>query len=277
MLRRVSRRLTSLLCLPLALALLTPLSGCNEGGETRAPTADEDEVDALARQLLAALAADDAEAARALSNQELSIALDLREVAIIARTLAWLGTLESLSGSDEEPLANGVRRRYVARFARGELTWHLSVVGGKAEGFELDPGQWAAYEERALTAHAGSMRLLDFHFVGPEGQPVQDPVDPSSIPYALELEGLDVQFREHHVSIGKKVYDAEGNEVYRQDSDDNITFPQGEDGTSGGILTGSVKVPGPGSYELELRIRDLAGGQDITHRVEFEIAEAPAE
>ena len=259
------------LALVTSAALLLGATACDKSTSAASEAPADDAVDATTRALLEALAADNRDAAARVSTAELSLDLNTRRVAIIARTFAWLGALEGLSSSEEETLVDGARRRYVARFSRGELTLHVSVVGTKVEGFEFDPGQWSAYEERALTAHAGSMRLLAFHFVGPEGVAVDTPSDPSTIAYAVELEGLDAQLREHHITIGKSVHDLEGHEVYRQDADDNINFPQGEDGASGGTLTGKVAVPEPGSYELELHIRDLVGAQDLTHRVRFTI------
>jgi hypothetical protein len=77
--------------------------------------------------------------------------------------------------------------------------------------------------------------------------------------------------REHHVVITKLVFDSAGAQVYRQAKDDVVRFSQAETGASGGRISGTVAVPGPGTYELELDIRDMAGSQALTHRVTFSV------
>jgi hypothetical protein len=67
------------------------------------------------------------------------------------------------------------------------------------------------------------------------------------------------------------VFDSAGAPVYRQAKDDVVRFSQAETGASGGRISGTVAVPGPGTYELELDIRDMAGSQALTHRVTFSV------
>lgn len=257
--------------LGLSLVLLTPLgpSACDKSNASNAPAGDAH--DELTRALLEAIARDDRDAALELSTSALAIDLDPASFSGLSETMAWLGSLERLRADRDEPVEGGVRRRYVANFARGELSMEVTIVASKVEGLELDEGQWEAFEALAIEAGSGKFRLSDFHFVGPEGSAVDNPARADSIPYALVLDGLDAEFREHHVTIAKLVYDGEGNEVYSQASDDNIRFPQGEEGAVGATITGNVAVPGPGSYELVLQIHDMIAGDTLTHRVPFTI------
>jgi hypothetical protein len=253
-----------------AALLLTSVLACDKNAApTQSPT--EDTVDQLTRELLDALAETDRERALSLSNSALATELDERTMVTVGRTLAWLGPLTSLARSDETPIRGGVERRYGVGFEHGELTITITIVGGKIEGFEFDEGQWDALSERASQAAAGSLRVAQFAFVGPDGTPLAGPLDPAAIHYSLALEGLDAQLREHHVVIAKQVFDAEGNVDYRQREDDDIRFPQAETGSTGGTITGTVAVPGPGSYELELRITDLVAGRSLVHRVPITI------
>ncbi len=254
-----------------ALLLLSPLLACETSTAASTEAPSEDSVDALTRDLLAALTAGDREATQALSNAALATALDERALATLATTLTWLGELGSLARVEDRPVSGGVERRYRAGFERDELTLTVTVVNQKLEGFEFDPGQWEVVSERAAEAAAGSLRVAAFEFVGPDGQPISGPIDPTDVRYSLALEGLDVQLREHHVVIAKQVLDGEGRQVYRQDRDDDIRFPQAEAGAIGGRITGSVMVPGPGRYEVELKITDLVAGQTIVHRVPLTI------
>ena len=132
----------------------------------------------------------------------------------------------------------------------------------------LTPG---AEGMKGAIAKATELAEQDGYFMP---QQFKNPANPDSIPYAIVIDGLDAEFREHHVTIGKLVYDSEGNEVYRQDSDDNIRFPQGDEDTVGATVTGNVAVPGPGDYELVLQVHDMVGNQTLDHRVAFTIAEA---
>ncbi len=253
-----------------ALLLIFPVFACDKNtDDTRAPS--EDSVDQLTRDLLAALANNERERAQSLSNSLLAAELDERTVVQLGRTLTWLGPIQSLAHVEETPVSGGVERRYRVGFTRDELTLMVTVVGGKVEGFEFDEGQWDAASERASQVGSGSLRVAEFVFVGPDGQPVSSPPDPSDVRYSLALEGLDAQLREHHVVIVKQVFDDDGNQVFRQREDDDVRFPQAETGSDGGTITGAVQVPGPGKYELELKITDLVAGQSLVHRVVIEI------
>lgn len=265
------------LALPSALALAIPIAatllvGCDKRG-TQQPEADP--IDELARSLLEALAAGDRERASALGTPALAADLDERNVAVIARTLSWLGPVLAVDKQGEEAVVGGSKRSYKASFDRGYLDVEVTVVGDKIEGFAFDEGAWQGYVDQALEAQGRELRVASFEFVGPEGEVVSAPPDPGAISYSIALEGLTSQLREHHVTIDKLVVDAEGNEVYRQREPDNIRFPQHEAGATGGTLTGNFGVPGPGSYELELTITDVLASIEIEHRQAFTV-EAPA-
>ncbi|HLT36824.1 MAG TPA: hypothetical protein VK034_11070 [Enhygromyxa sp.] len=251
--------------------LLAPLSACDKNASDSQAPVEEDAVDRLTRELLDALADGDRDRAQSLANQSLAIELDQRTVATVGRTLAWLGPITSLARRDQTPVSGGVERHYRVGFDHGELTLTVVVVGDKVEGFEFDKGQWDALSERATAAAAGTLAVARFELVAPGGKPLTGPLDPAAIHYSLALEGLDAQLREHHVTLGKLVFDQAGEVVYRQRQDDDIRFPQAETGSSDGIITGNVAVPGPGSYELELTINDLIGGKSLVHRVPFTI------
>lgn len=244
------------------LLLLAPLLACDKSGaNTQSPS--EDAVDHITRELLDALANSDRERAQSLANRTLAIELDERTVVTVGRTLAWLGPCTGLTRTDETPVSGGVERRYRVSFEHGEVTLTITIVGDKIEGFEFDEGQWDAVSERALEAGGGSLRIAEFAFV--------EPLEPDAINYSLAIEGLDVQLREHHVTIAKQVFDAAGNVVYRQREPDDVRFPQAEAGSIAGTITGNVAVTSPGAYELELTITDLVAGKSFVHRVPFTI------
>jgi hypothetical protein len=255
-----------------ALLLFAPLSfACKKETAPPPQTPGQDSVDQLTREFLEALADGEREHAQLLSNQLLATELDARTVVTIGRNLVWLGPHVSLTRVDEKLLINGVERRYRVGFDHGEVTLTITVVGGKVEGFEFDEGQWDAINERASEAAAGSLRVAQFDFVGPDGKPVPTPLDPAKINYNLVIEGLEAELREHHVVIVKHVFDKDGHVIYRQDDDDDIRFPQAESGSVGGAITGSVAVPGPGTYHFELKIIDAVGDKSMMHHVPFTI------
>lgn len=257
-----------------ALPWMLGVSSCEREGSSQAPAADQDETDQLTQRLLASLRSGDRDAVLALSTPALASELEARgegEIAVITQTLEWAGGVESLQRGAEQAIAGGVRRQYSVAFGRGDVGLSVTVVGAKVEGFEFDAGQWQALVDRAAEAAAGTLRVAEFRYVGPKGETLAGPVDPADIYYELALEGLEAQFRAHHVVIAKTVRDAAGNEVYRQTDDDEVRFSQAEPGSSGGRVTGTVAVPGPGQYQLVLEIQDLVGAQTMTHRESFVI------
>lgn len=250
--------------------LLTPALACDK--QTPASEAPgEDAVDGLTRELLDALAHGDHQRARSLATAALAPELDERTVANIGHTLEWLGPITSLVHRDDTPISGGIERSYRVGFGNGELTLRVTVVDNEIEGFEFDRGQWAAISERAAKDGAAGLRVERFEFVGADGKPLTGPLDPTAIHYHIALAGLDAQLREHHVVIGKLVFDGDGHIAYQQRSDDDIRFPQAETGSDEGTVTGTVAVVKPGSYELHLTITDRIGSHSLVHRVPFSI------
>jgi hypothetical protein len=253
------------------------LPGCEKKlGDTSSPDAaaeaEGDPVDHLTQKLLVALATGDRDRIDPLSTSTLAGELDERTVAVLGRTLSWLGAVESLEGAGDEAIIGGVTRRYQVGFSRGSIGLAVTIIDGKVEGFAFDEDRWAAYDESAVAAVAGSLRVVDFAFVNPHGGgALTGPLDPADVVYRVSVEGVDAQLREHHVSVAKLVFDEAGNQVYRQPKDDEFRFRQYETGSSGGRVEGNVAVPGPGRYELELTITDLIGGATLVHRVPFTI------
>jgi hypothetical protein len=249
----------------LAVVLLLTSTGlaCDKNATPVTETPGEGSVDKLTRELLETLAEGDRERLQSLSTPALLAALDERAIVTLARTLTWLGQVTSLTETEETLVINGVQRRYRVGFDHGEVTLTITVTNDKVEGFEFDEGQWDVVSERAMEAAAGSLRVAEFTVV--------EPLDPANISYSLTLEGLTAELREHHVTIEKHVFDGNGNVVYRQDEDDNIRFPQAETGSTGGTITGSVAVPSPGSYNLELTITDRVGDKSLVHHVPLSI------
>jgi hypothetical protein len=266
---------SSVLRAVLAAVVLLPAVACDKPTTPPPTEQGDDDVDRTAKTLLAQLQlGDPAELAEQFPGPATET-LDERNVVVIARTLTWLGTWTEFKRQAEQPVVGGVERRYAITLERGELELSITIVDGKLEGFAFEPSLWDAHVDSAAEAAAGSMRVSQFRYVDRQGKPTTGPLDPTAVNYELVLEGLGAVLREHHVAVHKLVFDSAGNEVYRQWDDDEVRFSQAETGASGGRISGTVAVPGPGQYELQLDIRDIAGEQSMTHRVPFTIEEAP--
>lgn len=254
----------------LAVTLLVPALACDDR-PTTTPEQGDDAVDRTAKALLLELQLGDRAELVQQYPATVTADLDERNVVVIARTLTWLGHWSEFARVAEQPVVDGVERRYAVALERGELELTVTVVDGKLAGFAFAEPLWTAHVDSAAAAAAGSLRVSQFRYVDRKGKPITGPLDPTAINYELVLEGLGAMLREHHVVVRKAVFDSEGDQVYRQANDDEVRFSQSETGASGGRISGTVAVPGPGSYELELDIRDLAGSQSLTHRVPFSI------
>lgn len=259
-----------LLCTALVASLLGPALACDKP-TTPPPEQGDDEVDRTAKALLMQLQLGDHAELVEQFPAEVTAHLDERDTVVIARTLAWLGTWSEFVRAGEQPVVDGVERRYAVTLERGEIELTVTVVDGKLAGFAFAEPLWTAHVDSAAEAAAGSMRVSQFRYVDRKGKPTTGPLDPAAINYELVLEGLGAMLREHHVIVHKAVFDGDGKQVYRQPHDDEVRFSQAETGASGGRISGTVAVPGPGSYVLELDIRDVAGSQSLTHRVPFSI------
>jgi hypothetical protein len=261
---------SELLGAALAASLLVPALACDKP-TTPPPEQGDDEVDRTAKALLIHLQLGDRAELVEQFPADVTDTLDERNLVVIARTLTWLGHWSEFTRAGEQPVVDGVERRYAVVLERGEIELTITVIDGKLAGFAFEEPLWTAHVDSAAEAAAGSMRVSQFRYVDRRGKPLTGPLDPSAIDYELVLEGLGAMLREHHVVVHKAVFDSKGDQVFRQADADEVRFSQAETGASGGRISGTVAVPGPGSYELELDIRDVAGSQALTHRVTFSI------
>ena len=254
---------------------LGPALGCKRDATSNpsdsSASASEDQVDGLTRDLLLALRQHDDERLAELASEELAASLDEAARVELGTTLDWLGAIEKLDTIDQHEVAGGVERHYGIRFEHGKVELRVTTAGERVHGLVFDEAVWAYLVERAVDAAAGSLRVAEFSLITADGQPLAGPPDPKAIHYAIALEGLSSNLREHEVSIHKVVVDAKGAQVYKEREDEQLRFPEAEIGASGGRITGSVAVPGKGSYELELEITDRIAGDTIVHRHAFAI------
>lgn len=256
--------------LGLALLALVPGVPACKRGTTQAPTG-EDALDQQTRDVLLALRQRDAERLAELAAPELLDALDERARAQLAATLDWLGSVESLARVEEHALTDGVERRYALAFESGEVELVVTRRADRIAGLEFDAQTWPQLVERALAAAAGDLRVAEFALTNADGSPQTGKLDPKAIHYAIALEGLAANLREHEVAIHEEVFDRTGALVYKEEHDQVMRFPEAEVGSSGGRITGSFAVPSKGEFRLELRITDRVAEVTIVHEHEFAI------
>lgn len=259
----------------IVLALTLPLDlACKRDHEpVQSPaSSSEDPVDGLTRNLLLALRQHDDARLAELASVELAASLDEGARAELATTLDWLGAVDELTRLDDHELTNGIERRYQIRFEHGEIEVTITTAGERVHGLLFDELMWAQIVERSVAAAAGSLRVAEFAFITADGEPLPGALkNPKAIHYAIALVGLASNLREHEVSVAKVVFDAKGAQVYKEPEDEQLRFPEADVGASGGRITGSVAVPGKGSYELEIQITDRIAGDAIVHRQPFTI------
>ncbi|MFV8750568.1 hypothetical protein ACNOYE_08440 [Nannocystaceae bacterium ST9] len=256
-----------------ALALTLPLDlACKRDAQSvEAPEAGEDRLDRLTRDLLLALRRNDEAGLPELAGAELLASLDEPARVELHETLDWLGAIDELTKLGEQPVEGGVERRYAIRFENGEVELTITSQGDRVQGLLFAEDQWRPIVERAAAAAVGDLRVAEFAFTDPKGEPLPAPSDPKAIHYSIALEGLAAELREHEVGVVKAVFDHRGAQVYKEPGEEELRFPEAEVGSTGGRISGRVAVPGKGEYELELRITDRIAGDTIVHRQAFAI------
>jgi hypothetical protein len=256
--------------LGLALLALVPCVPACKRDTTQAPTG-EDALDQQTRDILLALRQHDDARLAELAAADLLDALDERARTQLSTTLDWLGSVESLSRVEEHALSEGVERRYALAFEHGEVELLVTSVGGRIAGLEFDAQTWPQLVERAVAAAAGQLRVAEFALTAADGSPQTAKLDPKAIHYAVALEGLAANLREHEVVVHKEVFDRSGALVYKEQQGQQLRFPAAEAGSSGARITGSFAVPGKGEFRLELRITDRVAEVTVVHVHEFAI------
>jgi hypothetical protein len=256
-----------------ALALTLPLDlGCKrDAQETVVPDDQDHALDQATRDLLLALRQNDDARLAELATTDFVASLDAPARVQLREALDWLGYVDELAQVSEEAIDGGIARRYAVKFENGEVELTVSTIGDRIDGLQFEETMWAQIVERAHKAAIGDLRVAEFQFTSPEGEPLAAPTNPKAIHYSIALEGLHSELREHQVSVVKAVFNAKGAQVYKEREPEELRFPEAEVGSSGGRLTGSVAVPKKGSYELELQITDKLAGDTIVHRQPFTI------
>lgn len=260
----------------LSLSVLTGCGKVQSYVEPSVAVADSHPVDDAATLLLHALQSGDFDELSSHTSDPLSHDLSHPEFEDLATIVQWLGSLQSRDAGETDSADAGGMRSYALQFERGagvELEVSIDPMG-RLVGFEFSGDGYTEAERGVLAEPWREFKVYDFHLVDAEGTPrPKDGVVPGNrVEYELVVGGIEALLGIHHLRVVKTVLDAEGKKVFDEPIEFDTTFDQDAMGVPRGVVRGSVEVPGPGEWTLELRISDENAHRDIEYKYAFQTA-----
>lgn len=269
--------------LPLVFALACVVGSspaCNKSeASTNAPeakAAPSDPVEATVDDLVTKLGAGDYEAMKKITVEPLTTDLSPAAYEDLSKIVAWLGYVDAKTKvEDDVPLeGGGTRRTYRIEFEKEEVTLETSVMpGGKVMGFHFTGDGFYRAEHGVIADQFQTFKVYDFHWVEPDGTKVaaETPRTGKTINYHLVIGGIEAFAGKHHVAVSKMLHDDAGKELLVEPIEYDVKFSENAEGIPRGEMTGEFDVPGPGTYELVLNLRDDVAVIETEYKVTFTV------
>jgi hypothetical protein len=270
----IGRRVT------LALMLV---GACDKSGSSASGTvaagAKQDRIDEAKTVLLTRLAAKDYAALKKHTVNPLTHDLSEAEFTDLAAIVGWLGPLQGTTVTRSDRTYGGGQRWYELQFENGGVVeLEVSIdADGKLVGFAFGGEGFEEAERGVIAEPWREFKVYDFVFLDAEGTPLPGgtPIPGERVDYELVVGGIEAFIGEHHLSIEKIVFDAGGKEVFHEPIEFDAKFAADASGIPRGVVRGHLEVPGPGTWEMDLKITDQHSQRQTDHRLKFETVAAP--
>ncbi len=256
---------------------VSALAGCGKVQSYVEPSVaveDSDPFDDAVTLLLGALQRGDFESLASHTSDPLTHDLSRAEFEDLASIVQWLGPLESRSGSEPGSSDEDGQRQYALQFERGggvELDVFIDPMG-RLVGFAFAGKGYTEAERGVLAEPWREFKVYDFHLVDTDRAPLPKdaPVVGNRVDYELVVGGIEALLGIHHLRVEKILRDADGENVFREPIEFDTTFDVDALGVPRGVVRGSLEVPGPGSWTMQLRISDENAHRDIEYEHAFQ-------
>ena len=262
------------------IALILAALGCGKPKQTstsEAPAASADPLDQAMVILVGNLQSGDYEALRGHTVQPLTHDLSAEEFHDLSAIVQWLGTLDHHDATKTDRSYGGGQRWYELSFEKGTVELELSIdEGGKLIGFQFGGDGFTEAEHGVLAEPWREFKVYDFTFLDTGGSPLPEDakIPGKRVDYEIVVGGIEAMLGEHHLTIEKIVLDPAGNEVFHEPIEFDAKFDADASGIPRGEVRGYLEVPGPGKWEMDLRITDNNAHRDIEYRHAFETVAA---
>jgi hypothetical protein len=274
------------LVLPLALSfvsLAAPACDKAEKPETAAPEPKpKPELDAIDRAMIALLTElenGDFKALKAHCVEPLTHDLSPAAFADLAAIVGWLGGVEERTVTHTDMSHGGGQRWWHLQFAQGD-TVELELAideQGKLIGFHFEGPGYIEAEHGVIADEWREFKVYDFVYLDADGQPLPEgtPIRGKIVEYEMVVGGIEALIGQHHLKVEKIVFNSKGKEVFHRPIEFDTKFDENAEGIPRGVVRGNLEVPGPGKWEMELKISDMNAHRDIDYRHAFETIKAP--
>jgi len=262
-------RWTTLVLLLAAVACGKP----KQSPTSETPAAVSDPVDQAMVTLVSNLQSGNYEALHEQTVDPLAHDLSAEEFGDLSAIIQWLGHLENHTATKSDETYGGGQRWYELTFEKGTVELEVSIdEGGKLIGFQFGGDGFTEAEHGVLAEPWREFKVYDFTFLGADGNPLPDgsKLAGKRVDYELVVGGIEAMLGEHHLTIEKIVLDPAGNEVFNEPIEFDAKFAADASGIPRGVVRGYLEVPGPGKWEMDLRITDNNAHRDVQYRQAFE-------
>lgn len=256
----------------LLVAMAAGSAGCKKAEPTEAPKAvsNKDDIEVATDRLLSYLRKGDYGSLIGITTDPLTGDLSQEAFADLSKIVVWLGSEKSREEVHTDSEYGGGVRTYKMQFENGgELTLEVSLAQtGQLTGFHFEGEGYGDAERGVIAEQWRHFKVYDFAYIDPDGNeiPDGDACSGKRIDYRVVVGGIEALLGEHHLSVEKIVFDDQGNEVFHEPISYDAKFAANAEGIPRGEVSGYFEVPGPGHYEIELKITDENASRDLDYR-----------
>lgn len=267
--RTHNRRVTRLVVLSVCVSWGVVAVGCASTSPPTSSSVAKAQLP-LHEAFIASLTRGDRDAVLALSTDDLRRSLEPSRFDELSDTFALLGAPNAIYEKSKTPIEGGERRHYVLDFDVGLVDLELSVRDEHILGFRFAGG---GFEKALNQAHAhsyGEFRVYDFDYVSPAKLEQDDAavLGTPRVEWSMVVGGLEQMGGRYDVTVEQMCF-ADGKAIFREPISFDLRFAH--EGGATGTIGGHVEVPGPGTYDLDIVVRDNIAVTTLHHQVKFKV------
>jgi len=228
-------------------------------------------------RLVKAARSNDYEAFEKMSRPELVEKFPRSRFKMLAKALNELGSFEERTMHGIEVKAGGIRKgKYSLRFAKGKVKLELTLAKGELVAFLFSGDDLREAMRKVNRERYAELKVGRFQWTDAQGEPRPGDQHRLGQPIEFEMEvwGLKKAGKKANVKVDLQLVRGKQVVINRPGFVDKpIEIPASMPPVA--TVTGSLKVPQPGSYTLHLRIVDRVAKKTLLHMQLFEVKPAP--
>jgi len=231
------------------------------------PACGKKSLDKSVDKLVKAALANDYAAFKEMSHAELTEKFPADKFKMLSESLKLLGAYRDRSMRGINARTGNVREgHYKLTFEKGNVTLKLTLQRGKLVAFRFTGEDLEKAMKKMRVKAVSEFKVGSFKYLDSDGKSKNNAFKPGEkMRFKLTINGMKPVGGNLKIQAAIRVVDSAGKEILANPKYLDQALPIKPDDLPVGTVTGSVTLPTPGLYKLQLRVTDAHAGKSLNY------------